>query len=254
MTDSDYISGLLAAEQAEAPPSGSTEAGLQRLLGTMATHAAPLPVAVGSLKLGLGVITKWVGVGFLVGTLGAGAASYASHPASRSPMLAAPAAELAVAPPVRLPAAAETAAPAPASSATLDPVSNDAKRTAAVSRAAAPAAPVALASPSVTPAFDEELRLITAAKHELDLGRGHLARVWLDEHRQRFPRGVFSLEREGLLVLTSCSASPNPLLARQFASQHPDSPMLEQVLRRCRAEDPSNTPAPASGNLFEGDK
>ena len=103
MTDSDYISRLLVAERAEAPPSGSTEVGLQRLLGTIATHAAPLPVAVGSLKLGLAVIAKWVGVGFVVGTLGAGAASYAAHPATSTTVLTAPAPKLAVTLPLGAP-------------------------------------------------------------------------------------------------------------------------------------------------------
>ncbi len=248
MTDSDYISRLLGAERAEAPPSGATEVGLQRLLGTMATHAAPLPVAVGSLKLGLAAIAKWVGVGFAVGTLGAGVASYASHPASNSSVAGPAATVSASASLVSAPPLVGVIAPVPAASASADIAASDPKRTVAASPAAA------TAEPSAAPTFDEELRLITAAKRELDAGRGHLARVWLDEHRQRFPRGVFSLEREGLVVLANCSGSPNPSLARQFASQHPDSPMLNQLLRRCRAEGAPSGPAPASGDFIEGDK
>ncbi len=245
MTDSHYISRLLMAERAEAPPGASTEAGLQRLLGTMASHAAPLPVAVGSLKLGLAAIAKWVGVGFAVGTLGAGVASYASQPANNSSALAPSVAMVPPAPSISVPAVVD-APPVTTASAAADALPNDAKRTGSASAAAA--------APSVTSTFDEELRLITAAKHELDAGRGHLARVWLDEHRQRFPRGVFSLEREGLLVLASCSAAPNASLARQFADHHPDSPMLNQLLRRCGAEGARSAPVPASGDFLESDK
>ncbi len=248
MTDSDYISRLLGAERVAGPPNGSAEAGLRRLLTTMATHAAPLPVAVGSLKLGMAAIAKWVGVGFVIGTLGTGLASYVSHAAIRAPAVARPAPALVSSGVARPAPANDLTAAGRLPSALPDPPPNDSKRRAAVSAA------LATAAPSVSPTFDEELRLITAAKHELDAGRGHLARVWLEEHSQRFPRGVFSLEREGLLVLVSCSASPKRELARQFASQHPDSPMLEQLLRRCGVEGPLETPRPESAKFLKGGK
>jgi hypothetical protein len=81
--------------------------------------------------------------------------------------------------------------------------------------------------------LDEELRLIAGAKRELDGSRPHLALAWLSEHRQRFPKGMLAIEREGLQVLAVCSGGPRPELGRVFARQYPRSPLLAQVLRRC---------------------
>src|SRR5687768_6891416 len=90
MTRSDDISRLLAAEHGAAPPTGVAEAGLNRLLSSLAAHAAPLPVAVGSLHLGWSVVGKWLGVGFLVGLGGAGAAVSVSSANDGSSVAAAP--------------------------------------------------------------------------------------------------------------------------------------------------------------------
>jgi hypothetical protein len=81
-----------------------------------------------------------------------------------------------------------------------------------------------------------------------------LARVWLDEHRQRFPAGVFALEREGLVVLAACSARRDASLAVDFAKRHPASPMLAQVRRRCGAEGSNEPAAPATKDFVDEDK
>jgi len=190
------------------------------------------------LHLGWSVVSKWIGAGFALGLAGAGAAAYvstptaavavvasatAARPASILPMTAAEARPVApVAPP--LPSVAE-AAP-------LHPLPD--KST----------APPSAEAPSSRPTLDEELRLITAAKREIDAGRPHLARVWLDEHRQRFTGGVFSLERDALLILVRCSQSKNPALARDFALQHPGAPMLAQLSRSCGVESAPASVAP----------
>ena len=66
-----------------APPR-AMDHGLQRLLTDVAARVAPLPVATGSLKLGLSVVSKWLMVGFIAGLGGAGAASQIFAPNSSS--------------------------------------------------------------------------------------------------------------------------------------------------------------------------
>jgi hypothetical protein len=241
------LTRLLAAERAVMPPAQAAEAGLERLLTALAAHAAPLPVAVGSLKLGGSLVAKWIGVGFAVGIVGAGTAAQVWAPpspvAAPSAALVAPATGSASLPafgeaPVAVPSA-EPEAPMP-------------------QVASAPPSSRAEAAPSASPTFDEELRLITRAKQELDAGRPHLAQVWLDEHQQRFPGGVFALDREGLSILTRCSQRQNPALARDFAARHPGSPMVGQLQRKCGVEASLGAPrrevaAPAGSPTSAGD-
>jgi hypothetical protein len=208
--------------------------GRARLLSSLAAEAAQLSAVTGATKLGWSVLTKWIGAGFAVGLAGAGVAAYGTTPAVEAPPVVGAAPQLApVTPPNRvLPAVApEAASEVSASPAPGLPPRPDASR------------PSAAASSSTSPSFDEELRLITAAKRELDQGRPHLARAWLQEHRTRFLNGVFGIEREGLLVLASCGEQPRPTLAREFAARYPQSPMIGQVLRRCGAEPTGRAPA-----------
>jgi hypothetical protein len=248
MSGAEHVSRLLAAERGVSPPAGTAEVELQRLLGSLALQAAPLPVAVGSLKLGWSLLAKWVGVGFAVGMAGAGAASVAVKASPETRLVDVPGVSLAAPSQVRAATpATPRALPAPGASAPEVPALSSSGRR--------PAAAAELpAAPSAPPGLDEELRLIAAAKRELDQGRGHLARVWLDEHRQRFPAGVFGLEREGLLVLAACSAGQNASLARDFAKWYPASPMLAQIERRCGAQASSAAQPPALDNFSGGDK
>ena len=61
MTGSKEMSRLLAAARIAAPPPGTAEAGLERLLGSLAAHTAPLPISAGALKLGGSLFGKWLG-------------------------------------------------------------------------------------------------------------------------------------------------------------------------------------------------
>jgi hypothetical protein len=243
MTRGDDISRLLAAERGAAPPAEAAEAGLNRLLSSLAAHAAPLPIAVGSLHLGWSVVGKWLGVGFVVGLGGAGAAAYVSSSNDGSNVAAAPVAVVSAAAHV---AALPTPVPiepqvAPVVSVATLVTSRESPR----AEAAPLGSPLASAGNS-GPGFDEELRLIAAAKRELDAGRVHAARALLNEHRQRFAAGVFGLERDGLSALASCSDKPDPELARAFASAHPSSPLLGQIQRRCGSESAALGSTPAA--------
>lgn len=243
MKPRDELARLLDAERAVAPPVDAIELGLERLLGSLVAQVAPLPIAVTTLKAGWSLVAKFVGVGVVVGLAGAGAASYAFTPTS-SPA-AAPAPFRAV--PTALP---RVVAPAEASAVPASPRSALPAQLRPSPARTQPPEPAPQAPASSSPTFDEELQLIATAKRELDAGRPHLAQVWLDQHRARFPGGVFSVEREGLSLLAACSARPDPGRARAFAAAQLGSPMVEQVLRKCEAtgasgdfSPPANAPA-----------
>lgn len=235
MSRSDDLSRLLAAERGAAPPAGAAEAGLNRLLSSLAAHAAPLPVAVGSLHLGWSVVGKCLGVGFVVGMGGAGAAVYVSSATDGSNVAAAPVAIVSsVAPSAALqPQVLLEPRVVPVVSAVTPGASKELPRTDAAPPGALTASATSSASASSSRGFDEELRLIASAKRELDAGRAQAALALLAEHRQRFSAGVFGLERDGLSALASCTGKPSPEVARAFASAHPSSPLLKQIQRRC---------------------
>lgn len=242
MRNVDELSRLFEAERAVRPSAQGMERGLSRLLADVARRAAPLPVATGSLKLGLSLVSKWLLVGFVVGLGGAGAASRIS------------AANAAAAPVITLRGVATSTSVIPhgkpagstSSSPTVAPV-NDSVRV-AVRPAVTVSTPAALVS---APTFDEELRLISAAKHEQEGGRTRAAEAWLLEHARRFPDGVFASDRDALLVLVACSTHKQPELAQSFAASHSKSPMVARLLRACGA---SVTPAPSEATFSETEK
>lgn len=224
MMHADELSQLFAAERAVRAPAAAVEQGLTRLLVDVAAQAAPLPVAAGALKFTAVGVSKWVMAGFVVGIAGSGAAALATAPSvvvsEPSPVTATVTPPMASSEMVRTPEPAVTAAVA------VPPVAERLIARVAGSTTADSRDPVQ---------FDAELRLITAAKAELDAGRAHLASVWLDEHAGRFPRGVFRTDRDGLRVLARCAEHHDEAAARAFAAQHPGSPMNPRLLRACQA-------------------
>lgn len=114
----------------------------------------------------------------------------------------------------------------------------DASETAAASASVKAFADVPASQSASAPSFDAELVLIRRAKAEFDAGRDHLARVWLTEHAQRFPRGVFAAEREGLTVLSICRSSPaaGQGSALAFLQRYPQSPLAARVRHTCGLE------------------
>jgi len=228
MANVDELSRLFDAERAIHPPAEGMERGLSRLLSDVARRAAPLPVATGSLKLGLSLVSKWLIVGFVVGLGGAGMASRIGT----ADAAAAPTATLhAVALPTSVVAHAAPAASTAAASTRL--VVNDSVRVAARPSVTASA----VVAPVNATTFDEELRLISAATREQERGRARSAEAWLLEHARRFPDGVFAADRDALLVLVACSTHKQPGLAQAFAANHSKSPMVARLLRACGAPD-----------------
>ncbi len=224
----DELSQLFAAERAVRPPATTVERGLTRLLSDVA-QAAPLPAVAGALKLTAFGVSKWVLAGFVVGMGGSGVALRASTesvPVSQPVSAPRTATPVAATLPIVAPEITHLPEPGPAPS------------FAAASLRAGPATRLAAGATVVKSEpvpFDAELRLITAAKAELDAGRAHLANVWLNEHAVRFPRGVFSTDRDALRVLARCVEHRDESSARAFVAQHPGSPMIPRLLRACRA-------------------
>lgn len=243
MTKADELSRLFEAERAVHPPAQGMERGLSRLLADVAHGAAPLPIATGSLKLGLSLVSKWLIVGFVVGLGGAGLASrFSATTAAASPPAAIHGVPTAASVAVRA-AAPQTSASSPAASAA------NAQAVTPVGRAAAAAS--RLEPPADVATFDEELRLISAARREHERGRARSAEGWLLEHARRFPNGVFALDREALHVLVACGTKKQPALARAFARDYAKSPMVARLLRACGA---SEGPARSEADFSEIEK
>ncbi|HVY26903.1 MAG TPA: hypothetical protein VHB79_10135 [Polyangiaceae bacterium] len=224
----DDLTRLFEAERAASPPPGGLERGLGRLLGDVARGAAPLPVAATSLKLGLSLASKWLALGFVVGLGGAGAASQIWAPEAAAAPSARPSL-VAVAEPAR-------AEPSRAAPSTLAPAvaAPEAAPVRAVGNVAPSPSSHAESEPTTDEArLDEELRLVAAAKRELELGKASLATAWLAEHAARFPNGVFAIDRDALRILVRCSQKKDPELAQRFAAAHPSSPVVERLQRAC---------------------
>jgi hypothetical protein len=184
MNSSDELSRLFAAERTEAPTVAATSKGWKALQGALEADLPALAVAHGPLKLGLSLASKsFIGSGivaFAVTTAGLGIQAAVTAPAANT------APSLAHSAPAKVPAAWQ---PIPGLVAS-------APEAASATASAAPVPPDPVQEPAST--FAAELRLIKAAKRELDAGRGHLATIWLDQHAQLYPAGVFRTERESL--------------------------------------------------------
>jgi hypothetical protein len=237
---SDDLSRLFEAERAVRPPPQALEQGLSRLLTDVAQQVAPLSVATGSLKLGVSAVSKWLIGGFVVGLAGAGAASQIWAPQVVA-TASVPVASVAPGARVEAPPRAPAVAPEPPPQATPEPEPMAASTT----RGARPIPSTAPATSNSAGTFDAELQLITAAKGELDQGRPQLAAAWLSEHAERFPTGVFALDREALRILVRCAQLKDPALAQAFATRHPSSPMVERLLRACTRAEPAGAPSSA---------
>jgi hypothetical protein len=234
MNEEQELERLFRAERAVRPEPLAREHGLRRLSLDLAAQVATPPIAIGPLKLGNSAVPKWLVGGFALGLLGSSAALPLFAPSSaEAPALAPP--PLRSAPSGPKPALAR---PKPESETAPgivpSPLQQDAPNAAlpSPSARAASSAPSAARAPAAS--FDAELKLIALAKSELDARRPERAQAWLGEHAQRFPHGVFVVEREALFALAACEQRPpNAALAKRFTLQHPNSPLGERVERAC---------------------
>ncbi|HMA95427.1 MAG TPA: hypothetical protein VKP30_22215 [Polyangiaceae bacterium] len=91
--------------------------------------------------------------------------------------------------------------------------------------------------------LNEELRLITNAKSALDRGESQSATAWLNEHRERFPSGFLSTERDALKLLVVCkNQKPSDAVAsvEAFTRRYPESPFLDRIRRTCLSGSSAN--------------
>jgi hypothetical protein len=103
--------------------------------------------------------------------------------------------------------------------------------------ATAPTAP-ATAAPQVaaSPRIEEELDLVRQASVALREGRAQAALALLREHTARFPSGMLSEERDGLLVLSLCATGERAEAERAaaiFLARSAHSPLAAHVRKGC---------------------
>lgn len=246
MSTDEELSSLFQAERAERPLHAAAQHGWQRLSSDLANAVAPMPVAVGPLKLGMWLFPHWILAGFALGVTGAGVVT-ALMPSVPSQ---ADAVVVRAAHRAPTPVAAITTTPTVALTPSVSrPL---ARSTPDLAPVAATPSGVALSTAPAT--FDAELKLITFAKQELDAQRPTQALAWLQEHAQQFPNGVFTTEREALRVLARCARGPkSESLVRAFTALHPGSPLIPRLERAC-ASSAVESPTPAAGSSVDFSK
>jgi len=243
MNSDDELLRMLAAERAEQPPSATLARGFEQLHGALRAQQIGVPVAHGPLKLGLSLAAKWgVGSGLAVfavlsATAGLGArstpltssAAAPAVPGERSQAFEPAAARSQPAEPLLPPAASGSVAPMHAKSEPSGASSTSASAS----------------------SFGEEVRLIKAAKQELDDGRDQQAAALLNEHARLYPGGIFRAERDALQVLLECRRSPElgRASAQRFLAQNAASPLIDRISRACGLA--VRATAPTNGNFPE---
>ena len=83
----------------------------------------------------------------------------------------------------------------------------------------------------------EEMALLKQAKLALSRGEPKRALTLLDEHADRFPRGVLLQERQALRVVALCDAGDRTRgreAADRFSREHPKAALAERVRAACR--------------------
>jgi hypothetical protein len=186
MNDDARLSQLFAVERAEQRTQRSAEQGYETLRRALQANVPALPIAHGPLRLGLSLASKaMVGSGLVAFAVTTGALGIQA--ALREPVVVAPTVSVtarpSVSPRVAAPAASLMVEELPAHELVPEVIS----------------APVrGRASPDPSSTFAEELRLLKAAKLEMDAGHGLAAKSLLDRHEQSYPQGVFRAERERL--------------------------------------------------------
>ncbi len=210
--------------------------------GVAATTTSTAKAVGGALWL------KWMGVGFAVGVVGLGAASYATSPTSPTPSAPAVVRVAATTVPPRSalvptltasPVPSDSTAPAVVASTNLPLEPASAPRSGAVNGAPPPSAAVAtgpLGTASFAPAGPSELAAETAAiqavRASLAAHQASRALEQIDRYEQSYPAGLFALEAEVLRIDANSqlgSSGTVKQLAERFLSAHPDSPYARHV-------------------------
>jgi hypothetical protein len=236
MNIDETLRNWIDAEKVSAVPPHSSAQGWQRLASAVTSGVPAMSVPFSSIQLVTpAMFAEGAAVAVVVGAIGA-AAILATAPESHHASSKSAAVSSSRATPPRT---AELDQQAQITDGTVvSEPSRDAKlvpsRVLPNASIDAPVAPAAAHS-----VLDEELQLLARAKRDIDRGQPHLAQVWLDEHRARFPTGVLSAERDGLGVLMACGGGNSTVArarAEEFATKYPGSPLLDRIRRACHLD------------------
>jgi hypothetical protein len=234
MSTEQELQALFRAEQAASPAPHAINQGWSRLAVDLAANVAPMPVSGGALKLATWLIPKWLLLGFAVGLTGAGVGTTLLGAQAVPKQISTPPARLTV-----LSASTAQSMPTETSQSYPAPVSSAPSTEPRITHGLVP---IAASSAPTSDTFDAELKLISLAKGELDAGRPSQARAWLEDHAQRFPNGVFAVEREALQIVAQCQQGPkDEALASAFAKRHPGSPLVARLQHACQSPADSNS-------------
>ncbi|HEY3500864.1 MAG TPA: hypothetical protein VGK73_39500 [Polyangiaceae bacterium] len=191
-----------------------------------------LGTATGKSVLTLSSVAVWLAAGAGLGTLVATPALVMRLKSAAPSALVTPAA------PAKTEVRAAPALPAPAAP---DRAPNAAREVA--ERKARPAAPPALAVPSLS----EETALLARAQRELGAGNAASALSLLAAHAERFPNGALAEERSAARVLALCALGRVVEARRDaelFAARSPRSPLIPRLRDSCALAQPGD-PNPA---------
>ncbi len=224
-------------------PSPEFRRSLAVKLGVAASAAGIAATTASSVKaVGSALWLKWMGVGFALGLVGIGAASYASRttPVERAAL----GVSLVVLPVSAAPSAAARVAPASDFIDTVpserdpdpEPVLARGSRVATAAPASAAPAVGPLGTASFTAPTQSDLAAQMAAIHRirasLAAGLAPQALTELDQYEHAYPSGLFQLEARVLRIDSYAQlhdANSVQGLARRFLAQHPDSPYARHV-------------------------
>lgn len=237
MNTDEQLRVLVDAERSVAPPRRAAEIGWHRLTETMSLGTPAMTVPVSIQLTSMSLFMEGAAIAVAVGAMGTVAivASAPTRPPVEPHSTKAPT-TLVATQAKTAPVQSSTPAPASAAPSSTKPVATVARSAVANGGGNANGATARGSN------LEEELALISRASQEIDAGQFHLARVWIDEHRSRFPTGVLGAERDGLEVLMSCmhrQSSDNLTQALEYARKYPGSPLLDRIQRVCKKNVPS---------------
>jgi RNA polymerase sigma-70 factor (ECF subfamily) len=190
---------------------------------------------VQAIVLGLGGRAPWGAIGLAAaGALGVVAIAVGvawSWPAARPSE--APARE-----PVEVATGTVGAAVLPSPSSTTALVDTTPEPTPAPTPAPArarPRAPAAAPAPSVDPAADlaASVALVAEIRSAIQAGRDDDAKASIQRHRDRFPEGPLTGEREGFAAIVACRSAHDPAPGRAYVAAHPGTAMARRVESIC---------------------
>lgn len=196
---------------------------------------------VQAIVLGLGGRAPWIAIGLAAaGALGVVAIAVGvAWSRSVAPSSEAPARD-----PVEVATGTVSAATLPSPSSTTAPADMTPEPTPAPTPARPrPRVPAAAPAPSVDPEADlaASVALVAEIRSAIQAGRDDDAKASIQRHRDRFPEGPLTSEREGFAAIVACRSAHDPAPGRAYVEAHAGTAMARRVESIC---DTSSDDAP----------